>query len=489
MDTPTLDPELERRARAGNAVALNVLIAALSEPDPLVRRAAADVLGRVRRVEAVPALLATLGDPASGVRWSAALALETIGDRRAIPVFIEALSDPVVEIRVTAARALGFMGDPLAVDPLRYALQDEYPEVRKMAVWALKTIGVQQATLFPATDEKTHSALPRLPDPTVERKRQSAQLLAATGGLAAAVALVLIWVWLWNRPLGPELKAPEFEALPRPTVQQLAEPLCNGPSVMYILLLGLDGSTDHLNGGFADVVRVARVDFTEPSLTMIAFPRDAWLRIPGLEARGIVEERLRTAYAYGDTYELPGGGVGLLADTLAYNFNVNVDHYVVGDFSAFVDVVDAIGGIEVNVPQPAGRFAAGRQQMDGATALQYARLRQDAPNPSDLYRIDRQTQVLLAVQEKVMRPEMLTRLPQLGQTLQEAVLTDLRPRDISALVCLGEQLDSQDITILDVDSGMFEQYIDVYGYERLAPDYSRIAVYLDAFYHGELDDQ
>ena len=160
-----------------------------------------------------------------------------------------------------------------------------------------------------------------------------------------------------------------------------------------------------------------------------------------------------------------------------------------GDFSAFVEVVDAIGGIEVDVPQSAGNFDAGKQQMDGATALQYARLRQDAPDPSDLSRIDRQTQVLLAMQEKVMRPEMLTRLPQLGQTLQEAVLTDLRPRDISALVCLGQRLDSQDITILDVDGGMFEQYIDVYGYERMAPDYPAIAVYLDAFYQGDLDAQ
>jgi len=407
MGSPPLDTTIEQRAQQGDPAALAELISALRVASPLIRREAADALGRLASLSAVSALLDALRDPASGVRWSAALALDAIADPRAERSLLGALSDPTPEVREAAARALGGLGGIASLEGLRQALTDPQPDVRRTAVWALKAI----------TDRLPPSAdLPLPPSSLIEpvtrqpvtTHRRAARLFASLGGGTALISLVLVSLWFWNRPLGPQLTSPGYVPPPRPTSISRGEPICSGPSVMFVLLLGLDKNTDQLTEGFSDVIRLARVDFAEPSITVIALPRDIWLRIPGLESRGIVEERLRSAYAYGEAYDLPGGGVGLLADTLAYNFDVSLDHYVVSDFSAFIEAVDAIGGVDVEVLQPVAEFAAGRQHMDGTTALSYARLREDAPDPSDLVRIDRQTQVLLAIQEKLTRPRCRT---------------------------------------------------------------------------------
>jgi len=483
MATSPLDTTLEQQARLGDPQAREALIRALQAANPLTRRAAADALGRLALPSSVPALIDALRDPASGVRWSAVLALEAVAAPRSERGLITALSDPAPEIRAAAASALGKLGGIASIEGLRSALADSQPEVRRAAAWSLQAI---ESRLPPGTEMPQSALLPAAVSDPPAATRQAARLFAALGGVTVLVSLVLVGLWLWNRPLGPQLTSPGYLPPPRPTSLSQGDPICGGPPAMFILLLGLDEHADELTGGFADVIRLARVDFVEPSLTIIAFPRDIWLRIPGLEARGIVEERLRSAYAYGDTYDLPGGGVGLLAETLAYNFNVNLDHYAVGDFSAFVEMIDAIGGVDVDVPQSVAEFSAGQQHMDGATALRYARLREDAPDPSDLVRIDRQTQVLLAVQEKLTRPDMIAALPRLARSLQAAILTDLRPREVSALVCLGQRLDGSNIALLEMDPALFTRYIDVYGYERLAPDYVGIDAYLDAFYDGSL---
>ena len=487
MGTPPLDPTIERRALQGDSAALAELISALQADSPLTRRAAADALGRLAIPASVSALLTALRDPESGVRWSATLALDAIADPRAERSLLVVLSDPAPEVREAATRALGGLGGIASVEGLRQALSDPQPDVRRAAAWSLKAV----TDRLPPSAESWPPPLPpeQATTASLSTRRRAARLFAALGGITAVVSLVLVGLWFWNRPLGPQLTSPGYVPPSRQTSIAQAEPICGGPPVMFVLLLGLDKNADQPTEGFSDVIRLARVDFSEPSLTVIAFPRDIWLRIPGLESRGIVEERLRSAYAYGETYDLPGGGVGLLADTLAYNFNVSLDHYVVGDFSAFVEAIDAIGGVDVDVPQPVAEFAAGRQHMDGVTALSYARVRESAPDPSDLVRIDRQTQVLLAIQEKLTQPDMIPALPRLARSLQAAVLTDLRPRELSALVCLGQRLDEPEIAFLEMDPALFTRYIDVYGHERLAADYTGIDAYLDEFYSGALTHQ
>src|SRR5574341_1942845 len=122
--------------------------------------------------------------------------------------------------------------------------------------------------------------------------------------------------------------------------------------------------------------------------------------------------------------------------------------------------------------------------MDGAAALRYARLRPD--NSSDLERIDRQTQVITAIQEKLYRPEILRTLPELMTALQGSAFTDLSPSEIQRLVCLGEQIAQAGFITVEIDSDMTTSVMDEFGYERLQPDAAAIRSLAAAFQSGDL---
>lgn len=325
------------------------------------------------------------------------------------------------------------------------------------------------------------------------------------GVVAGLFVTGLFAVQAWNRPLGPQLVTIEptgtavsadlrlsatreelptivqIEALPTSTAEPTSQPLCEGPPVMFLLLVGKDTPSDDYATGFADVIRIARVDFIDPSVTLLALPRDLSARVYGLERHGIVEGRLRTVYAYGYAYDVPGGGPSLLAQTLMLNFGFRIDHYVVANFAAFEAGIDAIGGIDIEVPESVGDFSAGAQHMDGRAALAYARIRDQATDSSDLSRIDRQTQVIRAVQTRILSPQVLTAVPELAQSMRGAVLTDLSPSDISTLVCLGQRLGAEAIQTMNIDNNMFTSQTDARGHEILIPDYQAIGRFTSIF--------
>jgi LCP family protein required for cell wall assembly len=117
---------------------------------------------------------------------------------------------------------------------------------------------------------------------------------------------------------------------------------------MTILVIGSDSRSADSNRGLSDVMRAVRVDFREQKVTALEFPRDLWVKIPGIE-RNLKTDRqkLNTAFAYGGS----DYGPSLLARTLDLNFGLKVDHYVVVNMNVFVDVVDALGGLEVILPE------------------------------------------------------------------------------------------------------------------------------------------
>jgi len=108
---------------------------------------------------------------------------------------------------------------------------------------------------------------------------------------------------------------PEITETKEPTATQ--EPFCGGPELMYILGIGVDTKDNSYSYGLADVIRVARVDFMTPKITVLTVPRDLWVEIPDISDNyGITHGKLNQAYFYGGPgmayYDGPGGGPGLL---------------------------------------------------------------------------------------------------------------------------------------------------------------------------------
>ncbi len=509
MSTPLDDPDrrisrLESLGWSRDVAALPELLTALQDSDPPVRRVAVSALGQVGDPSVVPSLLAVLVDPDPGVRQAVATALADLADPRAMSGLLRILHDPDPAVRCAAARALGRLGDPAALPGLLAAAQDPHPYVRQAVERALSLLRQthSQMEMSPHWMAGPPSAEPaltsRLPSARRRRHPRRRALGWVLGGLIALVAVLAgTGLWMWNRPLGPRLSdrtvapAGVILATPLPSPIPAAPPRCGGPPVLFVLVAGLDTPLGGYETGAADVIRVARIDFVTPSATVLAIPRDLWVPIPGMDVHGIPANRIKAAFAYGVHYQVPGGGPGLLVDTLAYNFGVVVDRYAVANFNAFAAGIDAVGGIDLYVPEPVGSpdssdpyFAMGWHHMDGATALQYARLRPG--NSSDLYRIDRQTALMLALRDRVFSSEVLPSLPALIRSMQESVLTDLSPAEINMLVCIGRAIDSDHIRTLTIDPTLMTSIIDEYGYERLQPDFEGIRRFVQTFNAGEV---
>lgn len=261
------------------------------------------------------------------------------------------------------------------------------------------------------------------------------------------------------------------DASPAPLVTPEPSPAvagaCGGPEQMTIALLGVDDRTQNYSiSARTDAISLVHVNFITPTASLLSFPRDLYVPLPNLEGQGISQDRLNTAYEFGEIYQVPGGGPAEFKTTMEWNFGIRVDRYILANFGAFEAAVDAVGGIEVDVPEAIYDSAypnendpgttifslpAGPQHMDGKTALRYARTRHQ---DDDYHRLQRQQLVLLALRNKLFSPEVVPQIPALMATLGRLVRTDLSPQEIASLACIGAQIDRSTITTQAIDGTM-----------------------------------
>jgi LCP family protein required for cell wall assembly len=181
------------------------------------------------------------------------------------------------------------------------------------------------------------------------------------------------------------------------------------PAPLDILVLGLDARPGEGFTTRTDSIMVLGVNPARIQVSMLSVPRDLFIDVPGY---GL--ERINTVNVLGEQQER-GSGPALLASAFEQDFGIRVDRYARLNFDSFVQLIDAVGGITIDVdrtivdtlyPLPDGgttsiRFDPGTQVMDGERALIYARTRH---SDDDYARADRQQQVLLALSRKLINP-------------------------------------------------------------------------------------
>lgn len=232
-----------------------------------------------------------------------------------------------------------------------------------------------------------------------------------------------------------------------------------------ILLIGLDLRSEDEDTR-ADTQIVVHIDPANKSAAMLSIPRDLWIPIPG---HG--EGRINTSYQLGESTEgTPGGGPGLAMATIEQNFGIPIHYYAQVDFTGFERIIDAVGGITIDVPRPLVDneypladvgvtriyIGAGLQQMDGRTALQYARSRHA---DSDFGRNQRQQQVLLAVRQQALNLNLITKLTDVANQLAGAVRTDLSLPEVGSLALLGREIGLESIQTVLINEEMVQQTI------------------------------
>ena len=221
------------------------------------------------------------------------------------------------------------------------------------------------------------------------------------------------------------------------------------------MLLGSDKRPGH-NDYRTDTIILANIVPGPPAVTLLSIPRDLWVYIPGYHF-----QKINVADEQGEFSRFPGGGAGLLRQTIEYNLGLHVDYYARVDFAGFMKIVDTLGGIDVlaNCPledvfpddpiseNPAitGTLAIERPglvHLDGKRALWYARSRETT---SDWDRGLRQHRVLRAMWNKAAEGGWVARLPELWGDLTTTVKTDLKLNDLLWLVSIAARLDATNI--------------------------------------------
>jgi LCP family protein required for cell wall assembly len=233
-------------------------------------------------------------------------------------------------------------------------------------------------------------------------------------------------------PVGQEPWAPYAGPIyPAPTrIPSPVAPIPSQSGVMNIALLGSD--VRPAGGSFrTDTTIILSLSAAKGTVTMVSFPRDLYVYLP---AYGM--QRLNVAFPIGGSLGYSGGDFGLFRDTMMYNFGLRVDHWLLMDFSGFEDLVNSLGGINVQVGQTltdhrAGYGAytvhAGLVHMDGATALWYVRARYST---SDFDRNRRQQEVLVAIAKRALNLNALSNLPAFFSQLHRFVTGDLALQDL-----------------------------------------------------------
>jgi len=211
---------------------------------------------------------------------------------------------------------------------------------------------------------------------------------------------------------------------------ELAPPEEKKPDApFYMLLMGVD-SREIGEASRSDTLMLVRVDPQLQRVTIVSIPRDTRVTIPG---HG--KTKINAAHAF--------GGPALVIETVNEITGLPISHYAEVDFKGFKDVVDALGGITVTVPEDiydmkaanhvesAAKLEAGTQTLDGAHALTFVRSR--AFPRGDLQRIENQQTFLKAVLKEALKPANVLRLPATVSAMADSMTTDLSVGDLLSI--------------------------------------------------------
>jgi LCP family protein required for cell wall assembly len=209
--------------------------------------------------------------------------------------------------------------------------------------------------------------------------------------------------------------------------------LLRSADVQNILLIGSD-KRDGGDYGRSDSMMLVSIDRKTHRVIMTSFSRDLYVKIEGVK-----DNRINVAYGY--------GGPKLLIETIEKNFRIDIDNYIRVDFQSFRDIVDAIGGVDIQLTYseakelndhpkrygnagPIMKVTKGINHLNGVTALAFARIRKI---DGDIQRTQRQRTVMQAMIGKLKALSVM-QIFDLADRFLPAIQTDLTSSEIAGLI-------------------------------------------------------
>jgi LCP family protein required for cell wall assembly len=278
----------------------------------------------------------------------------------------------------------------------------------------------------------------------------------------------------------------------------------DGKRRFTILLMGIDKRPNDKGTAFrTDSMMVFSIDPKTKTVGLLSIPRDLFIDIPRdtVVRNSYGLQRVNAAYVIGELAR-PGYGPQLAMQTVQYNLGMRINDYIVFDFNTVINAVDAVGGIDIDVPRAIYdatypdmyygydplRIPAGKVHMDGTLALKYGRSRHST---SDFDRAKRQQQVIIAMRDKVlnlnMAPGLIAKAPQLWQQFSTTTKSSLRFEHLLQLAVYLKDVPKENIHqgVLDIQ---YVSPVNWNGASVLVPERAKIGPLLREIFGASYAD-
>lgn len=237
------------------------------------------------------------------------------------------------------------------------------------------------------------------------------------------------------------------------------------PNRTNVLILGIDETPEGTTLGRSDTIILTSMNPFKPYWGMLSIPRDLWVTIPG-----VGENRINTAHYFAEI-DNPGGGPLAALETVRLNFGIDVDYYVRLKFEGFQQIVDVLGGVEVELMEPTAGYSAGKHIFDRDHALFFVRYRQET---DDFFRMRQGQIILVAILRQIINPGYWPHLPEFINATNQFVDTNvpilLWPRIMVALL----RVDPEGIDNRTISREMVTPFTTTAGGQVLAPNWAMI---------------
>lgn len=267
----------------------------------------------------------------------------------------------------------------------------------------------------------------------IKKKRRSRIIKRTVFGLLLTLSIIAGWaIATFETQVNAVLnKMDRDPSTDLSTVELNEDLLTYDKDVINILLVGSDKRATWTEKGRSDSTMIATLDLKHKRLKLTSLMRDMYLPIPGYG-----DDRFNASYAY--------GGVKLLYETIATNFGIKLDGYVIVDFTAFKAVIDTVGGVDIELTDDEYNYLTtayhkgsvlevqpGMNNLNGEQALAYTRIRQDAEG--DFGRTRRQRDVLQSIFNEA-KGMSYSELMELTETMMPYLSTDLTNEEILSYI-------------------------------------------------------
>lgn len=221
-----------------------------------------------------------------------------------------------------------------------------------------------------------------------------------------------------------------------------------GKEPVSILLLGVEDYASGGTGGRADTIMVATFNPDSKTMKLLSIPRDTKVYIPDKEKNGKINGSFNN-------------GVNSTIETVEDFLDIPIDYYATVNFDGFKDVIDEIGGVEVEVPfdfweytdtSPREKiyFTEGLMHLNGEEALAYSRMRKRDPN-GDFGRNERQKQIVTAALDSLISTKNILKMDDIASKVSKNIETNLKVSEGISFLTKFKSFSSADITSLKIE--------------------------------------